>query len=340
MNTRNHPRNGTYASNGTYADVAARIRSARHVALLTHVKPDGDAVGSTLGLCRAIQALGTQVGIWYIPPLTEPYKSVVADAPATVVCPSRMPPDDVDLVIVLDTGAWTQIADLADWVRPRRAHTCILDHHIQGDEDLADLRVIDSGAAAASEMVCHLVRELGVEITCDIATPLYMGIGTDTGWFRYSNTKPTTLRLAGDLLATGVNHSALIRMIEQTDRPQRLRLLGRALSGMQLLNNDRIAIMTIRTADFEAVGAEPTDSGGFSDIPQSIATVEAVCVIAEQANMVKLSLRSKDGPDAIDVNRIAAGFGGGGHARAAGAKVLNRSFEEVHDEVKRVMGSL
>lgn len=334
MNTR------TYESNATYADVAARIRSANHVALLTHVKPDGDAVGSTLGLCRAIQALGIKVGIWYQPPLTEPFKSLVSDAPATVACESRMPPDDVDLVIVLDTGAWTQISELADWVRPRRAMTCILDHHIQGDEDMADTRVIEPTAAAASEMVCRLVPELGVEITRDIATPLYLGIGTDTGWFRYSNTKPDTLRLAGDLLATGVNHPQLIRMMEQTDRPERLRLLGRALSGMQLLNGNRIAILTIRLEDFAAVGADATDAGGFSDIPQSIATVEAVCVIAEQSNMIKLSLRSKDGPDAIDVNRIASGFGGGGHARASGAKVLGRSFDEVHEEVKKVMGSL
>ncbi len=322
-----------YDSTVELTEVAAAIRGAQRIAITTHVKPDGDAVGSTLALARAIEHLGKSAQVWYAGPDGEVFYSVIDPTPVQIVAENRRPPDDVDLVIITDTGARSQLKDLADWLSRHAGKIAIIDHHIQGDADLSDCRVVEPKAAAAAEIVADLIELLGVPFDRSIAEPLYLGIATDTGWFRFSNTTSKTLRLAAKLVDAGVDHADLFRRIEQTDPPGRLRLLARALTSLEIVAGGRAAILTLRRSDYEASDATPDDTHGFSDLPLAVESIEVACVIAEpRSGPVKLSLRSKPGPNAVDVNQVARLFGGGGHARASGAKI-DRPIDEVRPEV-------
>ncbi len=322
MNTR-------YESTVELSALADRIRNARRIAITTHLKPDGDAVGSTIALARAIERLGKEALVWYSGPLMEVFKPLIAPTAVQIVADTVRPPDEVDLIIITDTGARSQLRDLLSWLDRHHDKICIVDHHLQGDANLSDWRVVRTEACAASQIVADLIDELGVEMDARIAEPLYLGIATDTGWFRFSNTTPDTFRLAARLVDAGVDHSALFRRIEQTDPVSRLHLLARGLHSMEIVAGGRAAILTLRKADYEAAGATPDESHGFSDLPLNVESIEVACVIAEtNEGHVKLSLRSKPGPNAVDVNQVARLFGGGGHARASGAKI-GKSMDEV-----------
>ncbi len=311
-----------YDSNVDLSTIADRIRGAGRIVITTHVKPDGDAIGSTIALARAVERLGKEAHVWYSGPVMDVFKPLIAPTKASVVAESVQPGDKIDLILVTDTGARSQLRDLGGWLERHREKICIIDHHIQGDADLSDCRLVRTDACAASEIVIDLVDELGVAMDRSIAEPLYLGIATDTGWFRFSNTTAATFRHAARLVQAGVDHAALFRAIEQTDPPSRLRLLARALTSLEILAGGRVALLTLRKADYEAAGATPDDSHGFSDLPLSVESIEVACVIAEtNGGSVKLSLRSKPGPRAVDVNQVARQFGGGGHARASGAKI-------------------
>lgn len=311
-----------YVSNATISQIADRLRQSRRVVVTTHQKPDGDAVGSALAAVRALTSLGIEAQLWLLPPVGEVFMKVIGDTPCHLAGGRHLPPADADLILVTDTGARSQLADLAVYLAERHERVCIIDHHIQGDATISPCRVVRPEAAAASEIVAELVETLGVRLTPEIATPLYLGVATDTGWFRFSNTSPRAFRTAAKMLDAGVDHPRLYRLIEQTDRPERLRLLARALGSLELHNNGRVAVLSLRAEDFEETGAGPDDTHGFSDSPHCVGTVEVVALLSEtERGTVKISLRSKQSADPVDVNAIAGQFGGGGHARASGAKM-------------------
>jgi phosphoesterase RecJ-like protein len=208
----------------------------------------------------------------------------------------------------------------------------ILDHHRQGDPEVAPRRVVEMGAAAvcepAAELCRLLLRKQAVkQLPVEIAEPLYLGLATDTGWFKHSNVTPAAMRTAADLLEAGVNHSTLFELIEQRDRPARLRLMARALANLEFHKNDSVALMTLRQSDFHASHAAPTDSGGFVELGLGVGSVKVSALLTEAfvqtggAVITKVSMRSKSGADSPDVNEVARKLGGGGHVRAAGAKV-------------------
>jgi phosphoesterase RecJ-like protein len=333
---------GLMQSNATLNEVADRLRSANHIVISTHVKPDGDAFGGSVALARALERIGKKAEVWHLPPLLDQFKSLLDGTVIHPVQPQAgsYPSDDADLIVIVDTSAWTQLEALHAYLTGKRDRICVLDHHIQGD-DIADMRVIDPSAGSVCEVVADLIECLGLEFTKDIAVPLYLGIASDTGWFRFSNVSARNMRLAARLLDAGVDHNQLVNLSEQRDRPARLRLLGRALASMELLKRDRVALLTLRPEDYEISGATPDDSHGFADLPHCVESIEMVCLIAEpESGVVKLSLRSKPGSNAIDVNAFASHFGGGGHARASGAKMTNTSIERVRarilEELRRI----
>src|SRR5690606_7608343 len=156
-------------------------------------------------------------------------------------------------------------------------------------------------------------------------------------WLKYSNTTPHTLRLAADLIEAGVTPTDIYEPIELQRRDARIRLLARAPGSVALPLDGGLAVLRITRQDIREVGAAPSDTGGFSDLPMTIASVQVVAVItevvgAESANLTKVSLRSKPGRNPVDVNRVAGALGGGGHARAAGAR-LEKSPDEVEQAI-------
>jgi phosphoesterase RecJ-like protein len=326
-----------YSSNTTLPDLARWLRDRRHVVVLTHEKPDGDALGSTLALTRALLARGLpgerRAQVWYWAPWPHWAKALVGPTPARFLDRDSPPQDvDPDAIVLVDTGSWAQIEHAADWLRARRDITAIVDHHRQGDPDTAPRRCIDVTWAAAAQPVaelCRLLLELdsASRLPGDIADPLYLGLATDTGWFRHSNLTPAVLRLAADLLDAGADHVGLYQDTEQQDRPQRLALMAKALQTLELHHHGQLALMMLTRDDFERTGALAGDTGGIVDLPASIASVRVCALLTEQEPrpphqaLTKISLRSKGGVHAVDVNAVAAAFGGGGHTGAAGARV-------------------
>jgi len=216
-----------------------------------------------------------------------------------------------------------------------------VDHHLRGDAAIADRRIVETTAPAAAQIIAGLCTELlGVpanELPVDVATPLYLGIATDTGWFRHSNATPTMFRLVADLLEAGVASTDLYRLIEQRDRVSRLRLFGRALSKLETHTDNTVAIVMLDAQDFKDTGGTAGDTGGFADRMLAVESVQVAVVLTESkdhtgAPVTKISFRSKPGPEEIDVNRVAGTLGGGGHARAAGAR-LPQSLPETRDAV-------
>lgn len=338
------PAGEAYVSNATLAQIAARLRDAQHVAILTHSKPDGDAVGSSLALARSLARLGITARPIFLPPWSPRMDPIVGDTPVIQEAHGVWKREDlaeVDCVAIVDTGSWTQVADARAWLEPRRDRIVVVDHHAHGDPDLSALRHVDTRAAAAAQLVAEVCRQLLGASGCsalplEVAEPLYLGLATDTGWFRHSNVTSDVMRLAADLIDAGVDQNRLYRLIEQNDSPRRLLLVQRALSTLQLLSNDRIAIISVTAADIAACEAGQDELGGLTDLPQSVGTVRAVAVLTElEPQLVKVSLRSKavEPPEqAVDVNAIAKTLGGGGHVHAAGAK-LKLSLADARERV-------
>ncbi len=324
----------TWSSNATLAEVAARLRSARRVALVTHARPDGDAVGSTLALARALKRIGVRALPAYMGPWTHSFDEIIGDTETVRIGSwAQLPPGgvDPDLICVLDTGSWAQLTECRPWLEKHPERTIVIDHHLHGDPNVGTMRLINWSVAATCQPVAELCQTLlGVAepaaLPRDVAEPLYVGLATDTGWFRHSNVSPAVFSLAAGLLEAGADHTSLFEIIEQSDRPARLRLIGRALSGMDMHADDRVAVLAISRGDMEACGAEVEDTGGLSDLLLTVEKVQVAAVLTElEPRVTKVSLRSKalrrQGGAFVNVNDVAKTVGGGGHAQAAGAKI-------------------
>jgi len=337
-----------YATNSSLDQIAERLRRGRRVAILTHSKPDGDAVGSSLALARTLARLEIRSWPVYMAPWQSRLEPLVRDTPVVHDqhgCWKAAPLNDIDTVAIVDTGSWSQLADARHWLGGKRDISIIIDHHAHGDGEIAHMRFIDPRASAAAQILtdlCLLLLGLSSasDLPVDIAEALYVGLATDTGWFRYSNTTPVTLRTAADLLDAGVDHHRLYRWIEQSETPTRLELIRRALENLEVFEGGRVAVITLDQQDIEATGATQDELGGLTDLPQSLATVRAVAVITPlEADVSKVSFRSKtadDPAEQIDVNQVARSLGGGGHVHAAGAKIA----EPIGAARERVIGAL
>ena len=334
-----------WTTNTTLDEIAARLKAASRIALLTHSRPDGDAIGSTLAVARALQQIGQDARPVYMGNWAPRFDPIIGHTPVIYddgSCWDESPLADADAVLILDTGSWNQLSEASDWLMSRADIAMICDHHAHGDPDVADRLYIDTTAAAACEIEAPLCATLlGIEsiadLPQDIADALFVGLATDTGWFRHSNVTARTFRMAGSLLEAGANQERLFEMIEQNDRPARLALMQRALASVQYVDNERIAIMSLSQRDFLDTGADLGDAGGFAEMPRAIGTVRASAIIIEtEPGRTKISFRSKGGDDPVDVNLIAQRLGGGGHAHAAGAK-LAMNLDEARAAVIRAL---
>lgn len=335
----------TWTGNTDATAIAARLKAARSVTVVTHAKPDGDAAGSTLALARALHRVGVSAGVWLVGPIPGWLSEIAGDTPLRVFAPMQsLEPTDgrdrpaiqTDLVAIVDTGSWQQVAELKPALEGRSDRILIIDHHAHGDADLAALRLVDTSAASCTEVLAPVCCALlnvpsAARLPVEIAAPLYLGLATDTGWFRFSSVTPATLRLAADLREAGVNHTDLYRIIEQQDSFSRWKLLGRALASARTHDLarpwGRLSVMTLSLRDFSECRADRNDTGGFADMLLAVADVGASAILTEadvapgEPPLTKISLRSKPVPNALDVGTLTKRLGGGGHFHAAGAKV-------------------
>lgn len=320
----------SYTSNTTLRDIAQLLLGSDAPVLMTHAKPDGDAFGSVVALARALQIAGRRPRVLLVPPVPRSFgKLLGANIPELFNAQTSLP--DSDRYVIVDTGAWGQVSPMDGPLREKLDKLVIVDHHLSGDIPAA-FRYIDGKAAACAEIIAQLIDELiaitGKDLTdATVCEQLFVGLASDTGWFRFSNTRPQTHELAAKLLRKGVNQSSIYETLEQTDRPEKLLLMQHALDSLQFLAQNRAAVMVVKAEDFEQTGARLEETERLIDMPRTVAGVEVVAMIAQPPRVagvqpaVRVSFRSRPGDLAVNVAQVAATFGGGGHARAAGAKI-------------------
>lgn len=333
-----------YDTTASIEQIASFLRgTSGKIGIGTHMKPDGDAIGSTLATARALRRVGKDVHLIYMGGPPRWLDDFAPRSERHTFEEDGLPDPEVSAWLVMDTGSWSQLEQLTPALTGRSGAVVIVDHHLQGDPEIGDRRFIAKNASAAAQPAAELCRVLlglgsASELPVDIAEPLFLGLATDTGWFRHSNTRPETLRLAADLIGAGANHSRIYATVEQSDTVGRLRLIAKALSSLELFGNDRIAIMSLSHADFEQAGASQGDTGGLADMALVIQSVRVSAVLTEQhvkqgaPPLTKISMRSKEGVGAIDVNEICGRLGGGGHARASGAR-MSLTLEQTRSRV-------
>ncbi|MEE2912564.1 MAG: bifunctional oligoribonuclease/PAP phosphatase NrnA [Planctomycetota bacterium] len=324
----------SYTSTTSYELFAERIMEADSIVVTTHRKPDGDAIGSVVGLYLGLQSIGKEVEILIVGPLEHGLKLAAGNVPIRILEDDGLPEVDPDLVIIADTGAWTQLEAIGPWLKQRHDRIVGLDHHSNGD-DVAGDRIVDTSAAACTQLVMDLFDEMKIDLGIAegaLAEALFIGLGTDTGWFRFSNADARCFAAASRLLEYGFDRYQTYRVLEETARPERMALLQRMLASIEYVGP--FAIMCLRNADFQETGGKSTDLVGLVNTPMVLESVQAAILLTDSdPTVTKMSFRSKPSltgnpSDKIDVNQLAGQFDGGGHVSAAGARVFS-SLEEV-----------
>jgi phosphoesterase RecJ-like protein len=306
----------------------------------THVRPDGDALGSEVAMAGLLRQKGKDVrvvNVSHTPPrydFLDPDGSLFEHFGTAV---RREDLGDREVAVILDLSAWNQLGDMADFVRGFSGPRVVIDHHVSED-DLGGIFLKDTSAEATGMLVMSAVTALGGSLTREVATGLLTAIAMDTGWFRHTNTRPRTLRAAADLIDSGAEICAIYRELFERNTLARLRLMGTTLSGLRTELEGRIAYATISRADLEETGAIPPDSEDLIDFTVSLRGVEVGLLFIEQARGgVKVSFRSRNG---LDCARLAATLGGGGHRAAAGATLSTPLAESVDRVLKAVRQAL
>ena len=286
----------------TLSEAASKIKTANKILITAHVQPDGDAIGSTLATMQMLRSLGKTAQVFIDDSVRKNLHALPHFEEIRLPSAEKF---DADLLLILDTSPDRigNVSKLTD------APILNIDHHVTNKGDGYEL-CVDTEAAATCEIIFRLSKELDVEITPDIATCLYTGIATDTGFFQFSNTCAETLAIASKLITYGVSPHFISEQLEKKSLAE-VRGLSAALNSLKMFYDDKVAGMIL---DHET--AKKFDSTeGFIDEIRVIETVDVAFLITEKApNVCRVSMRSKG----VDVSKIADKLGGGGHIRAAG----------------------
>jgi bifunctional oligoribonuclease and PAP phosphatase NrnA len=308
----------------TRARIADEIRRRHRFVITSHVRPDGDAIGSQLAMAYALRALGKQVRL--VDGDRPPTPLLVFPGAAEIEVMQEID-DPGDAVIVMECG------DLArTGVRGfERGFVINIDHH-PGNTMYGAVNWFDLSAAACGEMVCELIDELGVPLSKEIATHIYIAILTDTGSFHYSNITPRTFDMCRRCVEAGVEPPAIARSIFDSNNLGRLKLFGAVLSHMKLDDSGQIATVYVDQALADRCGGTYEDTEGLINLPLTVKEIQAVVFFKENgSNDWRISMRSKGD---VDTQAIAKQYGGGGHKNASGCSargaydVLQRRFEQ------------
>ncbi len=306
-------------------------RAKLHV-LVTHVNPDGDAIGSQVGLGRYLISRGLEVRIVNQDATPHELKFLEFDGPEVESYdPSRHDGllDAADAIVLIDNSAPDRLGRMEALVRARAAKAFCIDHHPTRGTAWAD-NVIDTTASATAVIVYELILAAGGRPDRAAADALYAGLATDTGFFRFNSTSSRAFRVAADLLEAGADPTRCYREVYERNSPAYTRLLGRALAGLSLTADGAVASVGITLAMIEACGAQGVDTSEVTTPLLAVDGVRLAILFRELAGgKVKVSLRSKG---ALDVQRIASEFGGGGHRNASGIVMPGR-FDEVVGQV-------
>lgn len=308
------------------------VKGASHVVLATHVHPDGDALGSLLGLADILEAQGKQVFRYLDASVSHLYDflptaelaSTDLDAAMQFAEQAKRAGNKV-VAVVLDCGDAERLGESKDRLISISPFI-VIDHH-RGHRHFGDHVWLEGDCSSTGEMVYELALAMGATVSVDAAFCLYVAIVTDTGSFRYESTSPRTLRIAADLVETGVRPDEVAQRVYDNYTLARLRLMEMVLATLTVHADGQIALISVSEEMFERSGASADDVEGFINYPRSLTSVQVAAFIKEtRKGIVSVSLRAKGN---VDVACIAAEFGGGGHKNAAGFRFLDKSIADV-----------
>ena len=304
----------------------------RHSFLITsHARPDGDSIGSQLAMAFALDALGKQVRIVNADPAPEHYQ----DFPGMdrIEIAPRVERPGIDAVIVMECSdlARTGVAGLES------EFILNIDHHA-GNRMYGAVNWHDETAAACGEMVFELIEALGVELTPEIATHIYLAILTDTGSFHHSNITPRTFEICRRCVEAGVSPAVMARRVFDSNSFGKLKLIGALLDDMELADEGRLAVLRMDDQMLAATGSTHNDTEGLINLPLTAREIQAVVFFkVTETGDVRVSMRSKYD---VDVRRVASEFGGGGHKNAAGFTVAGPLLAVRDAIVSRIVGAI
>lgn len=304
-----------------FQEIGRVLREHQRFAVLSHVRPDGDALGSQLAMGLALKHLGKDVAIWNEDGMLEKYSFVPR---AELVTKPPADPQDFDVLLALDTAIQNRLGKAGEAVRS--AKVCInIDHH-PSNPRYGDIVCIDVEAPATGQILFELIKSEALPFDRDIAENLYVAISTDTGSFQYSNTTARTFRIAAELVEAGLDVGRVSQQLYESYPRRRIELLRELLGTMRFAGDDKVATFSLSLATAKRLGVLPEDNEGLIDHLRAIRGV-VVAVFFEELpdGKVRVSMRSKD--EAADVCAICKQFGGGGHTLAAGARVKGTLIE-------------
>lgn len=293
------------------SDAAAAISASQSIVLACHVNPDGDALGSLLGLALALIPLGKTVVC-----LSEDgVPDILRFLPGAELITQTTDVPVFDLALVVDSGELPRVGETVKPLIARAKRVVDIDHHVTAGA-FGDIRVLDSRAASTAEIVYALLETLGIPITPDIATCLFTGVITDTGSFRFQNVTPNTLRVAAKLLEAGAPPAHISENVFENRTFAATRLLGHALSSLSQTPDGKIIWAHITAKDFQELGATDQDTEGVVNYVRGVRGAEVGVLFREmETGKIRVSLRSRE---SVNVAEIASRFGGGGHRMASG----------------------
>jgi len=298
-----------------FAEIGRALREHHKFAVLSHVRPDGDALGSTLALALSLKELGKDVRAWNEEGMLEKY-NFLARAELLTEPPST--PEDFDVAIALDTAVQNRLGTTTAAVGSAKLWIN-MDHH-PSNPRYGDLVYIDPTAPATGQILFELLTNQKFPITPAIAENLYVAISTDTGSFQYPNTTVRTFEIAAELVRGGVNVGRISQLTYENFPRRRIELLRDLLATMRFGCDGKLAYFSLSQASALALGVIPEDNEGLIDHLRAIQGVVVAIFFEELTDgKVRVSMRSKN--EAVDVCAICTQFGGGGHVLAAGARV-------------------
>ncbi len=311
--------------------VISAFRKAQAVVLATHINPDGDAVGSLLGLMHLLEQMNKKVFAYMEAPATPLYRFLpgcghiqtsLDDMRAFV----EQAGDDV-LGVALDCGDRERLGKNGPQIT-QISPFLVIDHHC-GNDGFGDLAWVESHRSSTGEMIFDLATALNEEVSKDAAECLYAAITTDTGSFKYESTSEHTMYVARELLKKGVRPEVISSNLYDNYTLGRLHLLQEVLAGMEMYNRDRIAVIRATKNMLERTFTTMEDTEHFINLPRSVRSVRVAVFLKEGTdNMVSVSMRAKG---QCDVAAVAAKMGGGGHQNASGFRIHNKSLDQVRD---------
>ncbi len=325
----------------TYQQIESQILAASHIVITSHKSPDGDSVGSSLGLLYFIEKLGKKAVVCH--PDVAPDFLHWLDTSSILLMSDQ--PDLVknafiqaDLIFCLDYNATDRIGP--EMQALLEAATCtkiMIDHHLN-PQDFPTLTVSDTAASSTSQLIVELIEQSGHGNLLDekIGTPLYLGILTDTGSFRFSSVQPRTHEVLAKLLTAGVQHHLIHEVLNDNNTASRLRLQGYAMcEKLEILDDYQVAIISLTKEELHQYHYQKGDTDSLANLALSIKGIRVAIVFSERDGIIKISFRSKGKENAV--NLLAADhFNGGGHANASGG-MSDLSMPETLDKIKRLV---